>query len=187
MNPSKAQKQILNQINELDEMCQDAIQQTNLVQQQRDQWHDKFIKKKQFQQGDWALLFDSQFKDFKGKLATRWLGPYEVEQVFDNVLVRICTIDDHKVSFLVNGHNMRIYQKLMSKYEFVSNILTQDVFDIMNMGESSSIMATQISFLEEKEEEKNIKNIKEKKKEEKEEKEKNKNDKKKKEIQKKAS
>ena len=48
----------------------------------------------------------------------------------------------------------------MSKDQFVSNILTQDEFDIMNVEGSSSIMATQISFLEEKEE----KNKKEKRK-----------------------
>ena len=46
MDLSEAQLQRLNQINELDEMQQDAIQQTNLVQQQRAWWHDKFIKKK---------------------------------------------------------------------------------------------------------------------------------------------
>ena len=48
MDLSEAQQQRLNQINELDEMWQDVIQQTNLVQQQRARWHDKFIKKKQF-------------------------------------------------------------------------------------------------------------------------------------------
>ena len=123
-------------------MRQDAIQQTNLVQQHRSRWHDKFIKKKPFQERDWDLLFDSWFKDFKGKLTTRWLGTYEVEHVFENGLVRICTIDDHKISFLVNEHRMRLYQKPMSKDQFVSNILTQKKFEIMNVEESSSTMAT---------------------------------------------
>ena len=59
MNLSEAQQQWLNQINELDEMRQDALQHTNMVHQQRARWHDKFIRKKQFQEGDWALLFDS--------------------------------------------------------------------------------------------------------------------------------
>jgi hypothetical protein len=47
------------QLNELDEIRKDAIQRTILVQNQRSKWHDKFIKKKHFQPGDWALLFDS--------------------------------------------------------------------------------------------------------------------------------
>ena len=52
MDLLEAQQQRSNLINELDEMRQDAIQQIDLVQQQRAQWHDKFIKKKQFQEVD---------------------------------------------------------------------------------------------------------------------------------------
>jgi hypothetical protein len=59
LNLDEAQKKRSLQLNELDEIRQDAIQQTILVQNQRRKWHDKFIKKKQFQPGDWALLFDS--------------------------------------------------------------------------------------------------------------------------------
>ena len=41
--------------------AQIVVEKTILVQQ-RAQWHDKFIKKKQFKVGDWALLFDSKFQ-----------------------------------------------------------------------------------------------------------------------------
>jgi hypothetical protein len=50
------------------------LHHTTIIQHQRAQWHDKFIKKKKFKVGDWALLFDSKFKDFRGKFHTRWLG-----------------------------------------------------------------------------------------------------------------
>ncbi len=56
------------QIKELDEIRQGALQCTMLVQGQRKKWNDKFIKKKEFQTGDWALLFDSHYKKFKWKL-----------------------------------------------------------------------------------------------------------------------
>lgn len=69
----------MEQLNELDEIRQDAIQRTNLVQQRRSKWHDKYIKERKFQPGDWELLFDSKFKDFQGKFQTHWLGPYEIE------------------------------------------------------------------------------------------------------------
>ena len=82
------------QLNELGEIRQDALQRTILVQNQHSKWHDKYIKKKHFQSVDWAFLFDSKYKTFKGKLTTRWLGPYEVETVFDNGSVRIKTTDD---------------------------------------------------------------------------------------------
>ena len=87
-------------------------------------------------------MFDSWFKDFRGKLTTRWLGPYEVEQVFDNGSVRICTIDDEKVSFLVNGHRLRLYQKPMSKDQFILDLQTQEEFEIMGVEEPSSTTTT---------------------------------------------
>ena len=59
----------------------------------RKKWHDKFIKQKQFNTGDWALLFDSWFKNFKGKLTTCWMDPYEVVTGFDNGSVKNKTID----------------------------------------------------------------------------------------------
>jgi hypothetical protein len=58
-------------------------------------WHDKFIKCKVFHVGDWALLYDSQFNDFKGKIFTRWMGPYQVDEVVDNGTVRLVTIDEN--------------------------------------------------------------------------------------------
>jgi hypothetical protein len=59
---SKAQQHHLKQVNELDELFQVALQQTTLIQHQRVKWHDRFIKKKKFKDGDWALLFDSIYK-----------------------------------------------------------------------------------------------------------------------------
>jgi hypothetical protein len=106
-------------LNELDEIRKDAIQRTILVQNQRSKWHAKFIKKKHFQPSDWALLFDSQFKTFKGKLNTRWLGPYEVDTVYDNGAVKIKTIDDGQVSFVVNGHQLKFYHKPIYKEDFL--------------------------------------------------------------------
>ena len=52
-----------------------------MTQVQRKIWHDKSIKEKQFQESDWAPLYDSRFKDFKGKLRTIWLGSYVIEKM----------------------------------------------------------------------------------------------------------
>ena len=60
----------MEQLNELDEIRQDVIHKTNIVQQQRSRWHDKIIKERKFQPSDWALIFDSKFKDFQGKFQT---------------------------------------------------------------------------------------------------------------------
>eukprot|EP00253_Pinus_taeda_P030398 PITA_30398 len=119
MDLSKAQKHRMEQLNELDEIRQEAILRIDLVQYQRAKWHDKCIKEKRFQEGDWALLFDSRFKDFKGKFQTHWLGPYEIDKVFRNGAVRIKTIDEHQTPLIVNGHRLKIYHKPLSKEEFV--------------------------------------------------------------------
>jgi hypothetical protein len=124
------------QLNELGEIRQDALQRTILVQNQRSKWHDKYIKKKHFKPGDWALLFYSKYKTFKGKVTTRWLGPYEVETVFDNGSVRIKTIDDCQNSFVVNGHQLKVYNKPLSRDDFLQEIAKQPEINIV--GEESS-------------------------------------------------
>ena len=75
-------------------MRQEAIHQTSVIEQQRVKWHDQFIKKKEFQAGDQALLYGSRYKDFQGKFRTRWLGRYELDTVFPNGTVQLHTIDE---------------------------------------------------------------------------------------------
>ena len=108
----EAQEQRLMQLNKLDEIRQDAVQRTVLIQNQRTKWHDKFLRKKTFEEGDWALLFDSWFKHFKGNLTTRWMGPYEIVTVFDNGSVTIRTIDEEQATFVVNGHRLKIFSSM---------------------------------------------------------------------------
>jgi hypothetical protein len=91
-----------------------------VIQQQRTKWHDRVIKKKLFQKGDWALLYDSFFKEFQGKLHTRWLGPYQVDSIFPNGRVRLITIDGSNTQLHANGHCLHLYQRPLSKVEFKS-------------------------------------------------------------------
>jgi len=118
MDLSEAQKHRMEQLNEPYEIKQEEILRTDLVQYQRAKWHDKYIKEKKFQEGDWALLFDSKFKYFKGKFQTHWLGPYEIDKVFSNGAVRIKTIDEYQTPLIVNGHRLKIYHKQLSKEDF---------------------------------------------------------------------
>jgi len=68
------------------------------------------------------LLYDSRYKDFKGKLRTRWLGTYVVERCHDNCSVQIKTIIEETIPFLVNGHRLKIYKRPLSKQEFIDDI-----------------------------------------------------------------
>ena len=68
------------------------------------------------------MLYNSRYKDFKGKLRTRWLGPYTVEKCNDNGSILIRTIDEEDIPMLVNGHRLKIYRKPLSKKEYIENL-----------------------------------------------------------------
>eukprot|EP00253_Pinus_taeda_P020172 PITA_20172 len=120
-----AQTARLQQLQELDEKRLDAIHQTTMIQQQRTRWHDKTIKQKQFQKGNWALLYHSHFENFQGKLRTRWLGPYEIDVVFPNRTVILLMIDDNRTPLLVNGYRLRPYQRPVSKEDFKATCMAE--------------------------------------------------------------
>ena len=52
----------------------------------------------------------------------RWLGPYRVETVFDNGTVELETIDDEATIVFENCHHLRLYQKPLTKEDFLSHI-----------------------------------------------------------------
>jgi len=68
------------------------------------------------------LLYDSRFKDFKGKLRTRRLEPYVVESCHDNGSMQIRTIDEEAIPLLVNGHRLKMYKRPLSKQECIDSI-----------------------------------------------------------------
>ena len=103
-----AQREHLLHLNSLDEMHKAALKHTKLIQRQSKKWHDSHIISKQFQVYDWALLYDSRFKDMLGKLQTRWLGPYEISHVFDNGAIQLTTIDLVPFKWLVNAHRLKL-------------------------------------------------------------------------------
>ena len=47
------------------------------------------------------------------------MSPYEVVTAFDNGSVEIKTIDGSQISFVVNGHRLRLYHQPISKQDFV--------------------------------------------------------------------
>eukprot|EP00253_Pinus_taeda_P029935 PITA_29935 len=119
---SHAQQDRLLQLNGLDEQRMQALLHSEVIQLQRKIWHDRHLNEKQFQPGDWVLLYDSRYKDFKGKMRTRWLGPYTVEKCNDNGSVLIRTINEEAVPMIVNGRRLKIYRKPLSRQKFIENL-----------------------------------------------------------------
>ena len=59
------------------------------------------------------------------------MGPYEVVTAFDNGLVEIKKIDGSQISFVVNGHRLRLYHQPISKQDFVQNALQQKEMELV--------------------------------------------------------
>ncbi|XP_059066328.1 uncharacterized protein LOC131857647 [Cryptomeria japonica] len=135
MDLSEAQKERILQLNQLDELRKSAMKNTIVVQQNHMKWHGKYIKTKKFHASDWALLYDSRYKENLSKLQTHWLGPYEIEQVFSNGTVKLETIDNAKFKLLVNGHHLHLYHKSNNKEEFPQQFKELQNPPVANIGD----------------------------------------------------
>ncbi|GJZ39989.1 reverse transcriptase domain-containing protein [Tanacetum coccineum] len=64
------------QLNELNELCDHAYENSLIYKEKTKRIHDSKIKNRVFNVGDRVLLFNSILKIFSGKLKTHWSGPY---------------------------------------------------------------------------------------------------------------
>ncbi|GKB31588.1 hypothetical protein Tco_0870989 [Tanacetum coccineum] len=69
-------------MNELNELRDQAYENSLIYKEKTKRIHDSKIKNRVFNVGDRVLLFNSRLKIFSGKLKTRWTGPFTVTQVF---------------------------------------------------------------------------------------------------------
>ena len=80
------------------------------------------------------LLYDSRFQDFPGKLQTRWLGPYEIQEVHNNGTLTLTIIDESSHSFKVNGHRVHFYHKPLTKESFCQQVRDDPTMKILVAG-----------------------------------------------------
>ena len=100
-------KRILN-INELEELRNDAYFNSRIAKDKLKKWHDQLIARKNFKQGDQVLLYDSKLHIFLGKLKSRWTGPFTIPEVYPNGSVDLLNSKDNRV-FKVNGQRLKPY------------------------------------------------------------------------------
>ncbi|GKB30662.1 reverse transcriptase domain-containing protein [Tanacetum coccineum] len=70
------------QLNELNELRDQAYKNSLIYKERTKKLHDSKIKNLIFNVGDRVLLFNSRLKIFSGKLKTRWSGPFTITRVF---------------------------------------------------------------------------------------------------------
>jgi len=95
------------QLNELEEICLDAYESSRIYKERTKRWHDKFINRREFREGDLVLLFNSRLKLFPSKLRSKWSGPFKVIYVYPYGAIEIGTEATH--SFKVNGSRLKPY------------------------------------------------------------------------------
>nr|GEZ03662.1 reverse transcriptase domain-containing protein [Tanacetum cinerariifolium] len=70
------------QLNELNELRDQAYENSLIYKERMKKLHDSKIKNRILNVGDRVLLFKSCLKIFSRKLKTRWLGPFTITKVF---------------------------------------------------------------------------------------------------------
>ena len=73
-----AKEERLLQLNELEELRNEAYDNARIYKDKIKKWHNQKILRREFKTGDQVLLFNSRLKLFLGKLKSKWSGPYTV-------------------------------------------------------------------------------------------------------------
>ncbi|GJU51359.1 reverse transcriptase domain-containing protein [Tanacetum coccineum] len=95
------------QLNELNELRDQAYENSLIYKERTKKLHDSKIKNHIFNVGDRVLLFNSHLKIFSGKLKTRWSGPFTITKVFPYGTIELSQPDG--LNFKVNGHRVKHY------------------------------------------------------------------------------
>ena len=94
------------QINELEELRNDAYENSKIYKDKTKAFHDKNIMRKSFEIGQKVLLYNSRLHLFSGKLRSRWSGPFIVKFVYPHGAVDIENPKNNDV-FKVNGQRLK--------------------------------------------------------------------------------
>nr|GEV85191.1 reverse transcriptase domain-containing protein [Tanacetum cinerariifolium] len=95
------------QLNELNELRDQAYENSVIYKERTKKLHDSKIKNSIFNVGDHVLLFNSHLNIFSGKLKTRWSGPFTITHVFSYGTVELS--QPNGPNFKVNGHRVKHY------------------------------------------------------------------------------
>ena len=107
-------------LNELEELRNDAHINSNIAKERLKRWHDQLVSRKDFQKGQRVLLYDYKLHIFPSKLKSRWIGHFTIHQVHSNGVVELLN-SNNTSSFKVNGHHLKPFVEPFSrdKEEFI--------------------------------------------------------------------
>ena len=95
-------------LNELEELRNDAYLNSKIAKERLKKWHNQMVARKNFQQGDKVMLYDSKLHIFPGKIKSRWIGPFTIHKVYPNGVVELLNSNESQ-TFKANGHRLKPY------------------------------------------------------------------------------
>nr|GEV11321.1 reverse transcriptase domain-containing protein [Tanacetum cinerariifolium] len=95
------------QLNELNELRDQAYENSLIYKERTKKLHDDKIKNRIFNVGDQVLLFNSRLKIFSGKLKSRWSGPFTNFEIYPYGTAKLIHPDG--CNFKVNCHRLKHY------------------------------------------------------------------------------
>ncbi|KAF3432394.1 hypothetical protein FNV43_RR27134 [Rhamnella rubrinervis] len=122
------------QLSELEELRNDAYENSKIQKARTKAFHDKRILRKTFDVGQKVLLYNSRLNIFHGKLRSRWSGPFIVKSVYtygaidiENpkmVLVRLAGESSYSFASYMAGMGKSSYSKRrrVKECKFVTNV-----------------------------------------------------------------
>nr|GFB73030.1 reverse transcriptase domain-containing protein [Tanacetum cinerariifolium] len=94
-------------LNELNELHDQAYENSLIYKEWTKKLHDDKIKNLIFNVGDQVLLFNSRLKIFSGKLKSRWSGPFTIFEIYPYGTAKLIHPDG--CNFKVNCHRLKHY------------------------------------------------------------------------------
>nr|GFA68660.1 DNA-directed DNA polymerase [Tanacetum cinerariifolium] len=93
------------QLNELNELRDQAYENSLIYKERTKKLHDDQIKNHIFNVGDQVLLFNSRLKIFSGKLKSHWSGPFTISEIYPYGTAKLIHLDG--CNFKVNCHRLK--------------------------------------------------------------------------------
>nr|GFA58266.1 reverse transcriptase domain-containing protein [Tanacetum cinerariifolium] len=95
------------QLNELNELRDQAYENSLIYKERTKKLHDDKIKNRIFNVGDQVLLFNSRLKIFSGKLKSHWSGPFTISKIYPYGTAKLIHPDG--CNFKINCHRLKHY------------------------------------------------------------------------------
>nr|GFA43621.1 reverse transcriptase domain-containing protein [Tanacetum cinerariifolium] len=95
------------QLNELNELRDQAYENSLIYKERTKKLHDDKIKNRIFNVGDQVLLFNSRLKIFSSKLKSYWSGPFMISEIYPYGTAKLIHPDG--CNFKVNCHRLKHY------------------------------------------------------------------------------